>query len=464
MADLLNIELPDNATSYILHDIIEALPTDSNAAWKLTSKAMSMMADMQATRRRWEDLNTERKEAMSHAASLKKSSPFSSGFSRIPLMQWVAPEYGREQEKIQSLSQRMEKLRQHHWKVEKQDIPASQKAFETQWQQWGASGLADLREQLRKREEELRRKEQEETERRRAEQLRRNDNAVMDSGVLKAVVTGYGEAPMLGNGEMTCYLLLHNRNGEYTLWGNELEKYRARIFESVDLMRDRSGYICERSEIGQRPPLQHVYSSATFEQLLTQVCQTWPQHTRDLRQPKTWPESFCLGEDRQPAMPSLAARKVDFTQGRLPPTLMPVMSSVDRETRQLQLLLVMGVDDSMGGVVRLNGTLYPAFAVPTADNSQLVINALTDKGLRFAGYGEAVNHDADSPARPAPELMQFHLKTWSEPLFAIVNTPEKQPDHLFRSLGFERTWDEWKRDEYARTHATERRHDRGWSQ
>lgn len=464
MADLLNIELPDNATSYILHDIIEALPTDSNAAWKLTSKAMSMMADMQATRRRWEDLNTERKEAMSHAARLKKSSPFSSGFSRIPLMQWVAPEYGREQEKIQSLSQRMEKLRQHHWKVEKQDIPASQKAFETQWQQWGASGLADLREQLRKREEELRRKEQEETERRRAEQLRRNDNAVMDSGVLKAVVTGYGEAPMPGNGEMTCYLLLHNRNGEYTLWGNEMEKYRARIFESVDLMRDRSGYICERSEIGQRPPLQHVYSSATFEQLLTQVCQTWPQHTRDLRQPKTWPESFCLGEDRQPAMPSLAARKVDFTQGRLPPTLMPVMSSVDRETRQLQLLLVMGVDDSMGGVVRLNGTLYPAFAVPTADNSQLVINALTDKGLRFAGYGEAVNHDADSPARPAPELMQFHLKTWSEPLFAIVNTPEKQPDHLFRSLGFERTWDEWQRDEYARTHATERRHDRGWSQ
>ena len=464
VADLLNIVLPDNATSYTLRDIIEALPKDSNAAWKLTSNAMSMMADMQATRRRWEELNTERKEAMSHAASLKKSSPFSSGFSRIPLMQWVAPEYGREQEKIQSLSQRMEKLRQHHWKVEKQDIPASQKAFETQWQQWGASGLADLREQLRKREEELRRKEQEETERRRAEQLRRNDNAVMDSGVLKAVVTGYGEAPMPGNGEMTCYLLLHNRNGEYTLWGNELEKYRARIFESVDLMRDRSGYICERSEIGQRPPLQHVYSSATFEQLLTQVCQTWPQHTRDLRQPKTWPESFCLGEDRQPAMPSLAARKVDFTQGRLPPTLMPVMSSVDRETRQLQLLLVMGVDDSMGGVVRLNGTLYPAFAVPTADNSQLVINALTDKGLRFAGYGEAVNHDADSPARPAPELMQFHLKTWSEPLFAIVNTPEKQPDHLFRSLGFERTWDEWQRDEYARTHATERRHDRGWSQ
>ncbi|MCI4495135.1 MobA/MobL family protein, partial [Escherichia coli] len=42
-----------------------------------------------------------------------------------------------------------------------------------------------------------RRKEQEDRERsraeRRAEQLRKNDNAVMDSGVLSAVVTGYGE-------------------------------------------------------------------------------------------------------------------------------------------------------------------------------------------------------------------------------------------------------------------------------
>ncbi|EMC0013713.1 MobA/MobL family protein [Salmonella enterica] len=464
VADLLNIGLPDNATSYTLRDIIEALPKDSNSAWKLTSNAMSMMADMQATRRRWEELNTERKEAMSHAASLKKSSPFSSGFSRIPLMQWAAPEYRSEQGKIQSLSQQMEKLRQHYRKVEKQDIPASQMAFEKQWQQWGESGLAALRAQLLKREEELRRKEQEDTERSRAEQLRKNDNAVMDSGVLRAVVTGYGEAPMPGNGEMTCYLLLHNRNGEYTLWGNELEKYRTRIFESVDLMRDRSGYICDRSEIGQHPPLQRVYSSATFEQLLTQVCQTWPQYTRNLRQPKTWPESFCLGEDRQPAMPSLAARKVDFTQGRLLPTLMPVMSSVDRETRQLQLLLVMGVDDSLGGVVRLNGTLYPAFAVPSADNSQLVISALTDKGLRYAGYGVAVNHDADSHISPAPELMEFHLKTREVPLFAAVNTPEKQPDHLFRSLGFNRTWDEWRREEDARTHTTERRHDRGWSQ
>ncbi|NVL83731.1 conjugal transfer protein, partial [Escherichia coli] len=96
---------------------IEALPKDSNAAWKLTSNAMSMMADMQATRRRCEELNTERKEEMSHAASLKKSSPFATGFYRIPLMQWAAPEYRSEQGKMQSLSQQTEKLPQHYRKV-----------------------------------------------------------------------------------------------------------------------------------------------------------------------------------------------------------------------------------------------------------------------------------------------------------------------------------------------------------
>ncbi|MCQ8827407.1 conjugal transfer protein, partial [Escherichia coli] len=91
---------PATAPSYTLRDLIEALTKDSNAAWKLTSNPMSMMADMQATRRLWEEQNTERKEAMSHAASLKKTTPFSSGFSGIPLMQWAAPEYGAEKGKI----------------------------------------------------------------------------------------------------------------------------------------------------------------------------------------------------------------------------------------------------------------------------------------------------------------------------------------------------------------------------
>ncbi|MFV2379363.1 conjugal transfer protein, partial [Escherichia coli] len=87
----------------------------------------------------------------------------------------------------------------------------------------------------------------------------------------------------------------------------------------------------------------------------------------------------------------------------------------------------------------------PAFAVPSAENSQLVISAMTDKGLRYAVYGVAVNHDADSHISPAPELMEFHLKTREAPLFAAVNTPEKQPEHLIRSLGFNHNCDERRR-------------------
>ncbi|MDO1940314.1 conjugal transfer protein, partial [Escherichia coli] len=68
VADLLNRVLPDHATSDTLRGIIEALPKDSNAAWKLTSNVMPRMADMLATRRRWGELNTEQKEAMRHAA------------------------------------------------------------------------------------------------------------------------------------------------------------------------------------------------------------------------------------------------------------------------------------------------------------------------------------------------------------------------------------------------------------
>ncbi|HHG2452844.1 TPA: hypothetical protein ACPVER_004452 [Escherichia coli] len=47
-------------------------------------------------------------------------------------------------------------------------------------------------------------------------------------------------------------------------------------------------------------------------------------------------------------------------------------------------------------VFAVHNNIEAPLATPSADNSQLVINALTDKGLRFAGYGEAVNHDADS--------------------------------------------------------------------
>ncbi len=46
--------------------------------------AASMMADMQATRRRWEELNTERKEAMSQCCQPEKSPPFRPVFPVFP--------------------------------------------------------------------------------------------------------------------------------------------------------------------------------------------------------------------------------------------------------------------------------------------------------------------------------------------------------------------------------------------
>ncbi|ENQ3933533.1 hypothetical protein ACEF99_005540, partial [Salmonella enterica subsp. enterica serovar Newport] len=58
-------------------------------------------------------------------------------------------------------------------------------------------------------------------------------------------------------------------------------------------------------------------------------------------------------------------------------------------------------------------------------------------------YGQAVNRDMDSNSRPAPQLMQFHLKQREEPLFASLYSPAQQPDELFRSLGFEQTWQQW---------------------
>ncbi len=132
--------------------------------------------------------------------------------------------------------------------------------------------------------------------------------------------------------------------------------------ERVDLMRDRRGYISDR-EIGQHLPLQRVYSSATLSNLdggLPDMAAIYLYFRR-----RTTAGVFCLGEDRQSAMPSLAARKVDFTQGRLLPTPMPVMSSVDRKPAGPAAGRAWMTSAVLSG---FNGTLYPAFAVPSADN------------------------------------------------------------------------------------------------
>ncbi|EFO3244748.1 DNA primase [Escherichia coli] len=283
-----------------------------------------------------------------------------------------------------------------------------------------------------------------------------------------AVLTNYGEkeyAPGKGH----CFFVeLTNRSGKREYWGNGLEELvknhqkgdpvtltlQAReTFRLSGETRDRIRNIWAITPISngitvnndQPHAGQHTleFPMATFSQVMLQMQQHWPQIMQEVRSPKNPPNNLYIGEDRQPASaPQDQSMRLPLA-GKAPDELIPAIASADKDNRQLNLLLVHSADDHLQGVVRLNGTLYPALATPSADNRQLVINALTDNGLQFAGYGEAVNHDENTHQRPSPQIMQFHLKQQDSPLFAAIHKPEEQPDKLFRSLGFEQTWKEW---------------------
>ncbi|EOL5399321.1 LPD7 domain-containing protein [Escherichia coli] len=283
-----------------------------------------------------------------------------------------------------------------------------------------------------------------------------------------AVLTNYGEKEY-APGKGRCFFVeLTNRSGKREYWGNGLEELvknhqkgdpvtltlQAReTFRLSGETRDRIRNIwtmkpvCNGISVSHDNPHEgqyiREYPAATFRQMMTLLQQGWPQLMQDVRLPDKVPDTLYLGEDRQPAAaPRDPALRVPLN-GTPPATLTPLIFSVDKQSQRLDLLLLQSADEYMQGVVRLNGTLYPALATPTADSRQLVINAMTDRGLQFAGYGEAINRDADGPKRPAPQLMQFHLKQQDSPLFAAIHKPEEQPDKLFRSLGFEQTWKEW---------------------
>ncbi|HFV7221303.1 TPA: LPD7 domain-containing protein [Escherichia coli] len=283
-----------------------------------------------------------------------------------------------------------------------------------------------------------------------------------------AVLTNYGEKEY-APGKGRCFFVeLTNRSGKREYWGKGLEELvkNHQKGDPVTLTlqaRERSPSspgkpewvrniwtmkpVCNGISVSHDNPHEgqyiREYPAATFRQMMTLLQQGWPQLMQDVRLPDKVPDTLYLGEDRQPAAaPRDPALRVPLN-GTPPATLTPLIFSVDKQSQRLDLLLLQSADEYMQGVVRLNGTLYPALATPTADSRQLVINAMTDRGLQFAGYGEAINRDADSPKRPAPQLMQFHLKQQDSPLFAAIHKPEEQPDKLFRSLGFEQTWKEW---------------------
>ncbi|EFJ4154219.1 DNA primase [Escherichia coli] len=283
-----------------------------------------------------------------------------------------------------------------------------------------------------------------------------------------AVLTNYGEKEY-APGKGRCFFVeLTNRSGKREYWGKGLEELvkNHQKGDPVTLTlqaRERSPSspgkpewvrniwtmkpVCNGISVSHDNPHEgqyiREYPAATFRQMMTLLQQGWPQLMQDVRLPDKVPDTLYLGEDRQPAAaPRDPALRVPLN-GTPPATLTPLIFSVDKQSQRLDLLLLQSADEYMQGVVRLNGTLYPALATPTADSRQLVINAMTDRGLQFAGYGEAVNHDENTHQRPSPQIMQFHLKQQDSPLFAAIHKPEEQPDKLFRSLGFEQTWKEW---------------------
>ncbi|WP_241281499.1 LPD7 domain-containing protein [Enterobacter hormaechei] len=288
-----------------------------------------------------------------------------------------------------------------------------------------------------------------------------------------AVLKNFGEA-MYENKEQrgnSFFIELQNRGGSHTYWGQDLRdliadhkpgdvvrltlnsrdawhvpgEERDRVKNNWSLAAASTGIAVAHDRPEQGQALM-AFPVDTFGQLTRQISQAWPEHTADLKLPPRLEErQFWLGEDRHPVKAPQNAASITPPGGEIPARLTPVMASMDTQTNQMDLLLVQSAGNHLQGVVRLDGTLYPALATPTADNRQLVINAITDDGPRFAGYGQAVNFEPDGTTRAAPQLMTFHLKGREEetPLPARLYTPDKQADALFRNLGFDQTWKQW---------------------
>ncbi|HFK8227975.1 TPA: MobQ family relaxase [Escherichia coli] len=361
--------------------------------------------------------------------------------------------------------------------VKERDIPARRQAFETQWNTWISPGMAELKEKLSAREAE-RHREEAEAEARRKEQeydarLKHHDNHRLSrETALAGVITGLGRAREPGTGMITRYMILSNRAGEFTVWGDELADYPQSVHDQVNVYLSPGGAVMvtdihsglsESHETLARPERVRMYSCATVRHVLEQMRQGWPSYGFPAL-PHHWPDNFYFSDDRRPAASPLpSAHRVDVTAYAAPEQLMPVVFSTERNSRTLNLLLCKGPEEMLVGFVRLEDELRPVLALPSPDYSHLMVSIITENGIHLAGYGEAINRDADTPYPPEPKLMQFRLKGCQDTLFAAINKPEEMPDYLFRQLGFNQTWHEWKRDEQHRQQQRRPGHYRGMS-
>lgn len=468
-AEALNLTIPAaNASADTLREFIATLPQECGNAWEMTPEFVAMNGKANDIKREGNALVKERDILEKEMTGLRKAHPVASILSELPLMTWAEPEYRKRQLRFWKLEKQIESLRRTYRAVKERDIPARRQAFETQWNTWISPGMAELKEKLSAREAEARRKEQEYDAR-----LKHHDNHRLSrETALAGVITGLGRAREPGTGMITRYMILSNRAGEFTVWGDELADYPQSVYDQVNVYLSPGGAVMvtdihsglsESHETLARPERVRMYSGATVRHVLEQMRQGWPSYGFPAL-PHHWPDNFYFSDDRRPtASPLPSAHRVDVTAYAAPEQLMPVVFSTERNSRTLNLLLCKGPEEMLVGFVRLEDELRPVLALPSPDYSHLMVSIITENGIHLAGYGEAINRDADTPYPPEPKLMQFRLKGCQDTLFAAINKPEEMPDYLFRQLGFNQTWHEWKRDEQHRQQQRRPGHYRGMS-
>ncbi|EER1788584.1 MobQ family relaxase [Escherichia coli] len=477
-AEALNLTIPAaNASADTLREFIATLPQECGNAWEMTPEFVAMNGKANDIKREGNALVKERDILEKEMTGLRKAHPVASILSELPLMTWAEPEYRKRQLRFWKLEKQIESLRCTYRAVKERDIPARRQAFETQWNTWISPGMAELKEKLSAREAE-RHREEAEAEARRKEQeydarLKHHDNHRLSrETALAGVITGLGRAREPGTGMITRYMILSNRAGEFTVWGDELADYPQSVYDQVNVYLSPGGAVMvtdihsglsESHETLARPERVRMYSGATVRHVLEQMRQGWPSYGFPAL-PHHWPDNFYFSDDRRPtASPLPSAHRVDVTAYAAPEQLMPVVFSTERNSRTLNLLLCKGPEEMLVGFVRLEDELRPVLALPSPDYSHLMVSIITENGIHLAGYGEAINRDADTPYPPEPKLMQFRLKGCQDTLFAAINKPEEMPDYLFRQLGFNQTWHEWKRDEQHRQQQRRPGHYRGMS-
>lgn len=468
-AEALNLTIPAaNASADTLREFIATLPQECGNAWEMTPEFVAMNGKANDIKREGNALVKERDILEKEMTGLRKARPVASILSELPLMTWAEPEYRKRQLRFWKLEKQIESLRRTYRAVKERDIPARRQAFETQWNTWISPGMAELKEKLSAREAVRRREEQEYDAR-----LKHHDNHRLSrETALAGVITGLGRAREPGTGMITRYMILSNRAGEFTVWGDELADYPQSVHDQVNVYLSPGGAVMvtdihsglsESHETLARPERVRMYSGATVRHVLEQMRQGWPSYGFPAL-PHHWPDNFYFSDDRRPAASPLpSAHRVDVTAYAAPEQLMPVVFSTERNSRTLNLLLCKGPEEMLVGFVRLEDELRPVLALPSPDYSHLMVSIITENGIHLAGYGEAINRDADTPYPPEPKLMQFRLKGCQDTLFAAINKPEEIPDYLFRQLGFNQTWHEWKRDEQHRQQQRRPGHYRGMS-